>query len=737
MISLQGLPDGYVTPDSGFCIDDVRIFGKRRIRDDNYDSGLPPDVIEVDDAFSTPEDQFCNTDCSNVISTCSNIDNTLAIFFGDTTSCDTSPCGDFCVNENWTPVGNVQNESVLNFRCDYIIEGSQGPPADQISEWYICPDQFFSASCALITTSDPSAPMTSRCDRLQYNANSLLDANPQVFDCSFATPTNVPLNDAWILFRWINLFSNPGSYTVLDNFSLIASDCNPDAPTLLSPANGTTDLSGDSVECSWSNVFDTTPCSNGFYRFEFQEFGNPATRITIDNLTQTTTTLTNLPPETTIEWYVFFVTPDGEEPSNVFIFTTASKRPGAALAISGGPGHCDTAVDIHLDKIVFDGGAKSTNQVLFGGAKTEIFRIERGAVFNTAIKIGDIGIPGYDGVTGMAILPDGRLVATANADAVFNDDERYGVLIEIDPLTGAAADIGEISNSTLVGGVGRFPGLTCYEPTNKLLTVSTGSSRALWEIDPVTGVGTFLGNLLIGGGGNGFTYHPGDGLLYRFSSSNSGVIWIVDPATGSPSGPLFSNLPWLSAMAVEPRTLRMFGTENRDPIGSSLVELFLGTETWTVLGPILRNGITDDINMDAIIFGPDPDDPICYDVFFGPDPAQLQLIATNLKEPCVSRAGLNPLQPCTRYYWQVRSYQNNYGETFSAVFKFTTRIVEDLNLDSIVNFFDFSKWAAIGLNQPCGPPDWCNGADINRDNTADLNDALLIFVNWLNLCNLP
>jgi hypothetical protein len=246
-----------------------------------------------------------------------------------------------------------------------------------------------------------------------------------------------------------------------------------------------------------------------------------------------------------------------------------------------------------------------------------------------------------------------------------------------------------------------------------------------------------IGFLLIGGGGNGFTYHPGDGLLYRFSSSNNRVLWIVDPGSGSPSGPLFSNLPWLNAMAVEPKTLRMFGTENRDPIGSSLVELFLATETWVNLGPILRNGITDDIDMDAIIFGPDPDDPICYDVFFGLNPAQLPVIATGLKEPCVSLAPLSPLQPCTRYYWQVRSYQNNYGETWSIIFKFTTEITGDINHDNIVNFLDFYRFAFTDMNQTCTAPNWRDGADINRDQAVDLDDASLIFSFWLKTGVLP
>jgi DNA-binding beta-propeller fold protein YncE len=51
-----------------------------------------------------------------------------------------------------------------------------------------------------------------------------------------------------------------------------------------------------------------------------------------------------------------------------------------------------------------------------------------------------IGPIGFNGVTGLELLPDGRLIASANADIVNPDvmgDTKIAVLIEIDRNTGA------------------------------------------------------------------------------------------------------------------------------------------------------------------------------------------------------------------------------------------------------------------------------------------------------------
>ena len=57
-----------------------------------------------------------------------------------------------------------------------------------------------------------------------------------------------------------------------------------------------------------------------------------------------------------------------------------------------------------------------------------------------ATLIGDIG---FEGVTGLAFLPDGRLVGSARQDT---EQIRSAILIEINPATGAGSLIGVIGS---------------------------------------------------------------------------------------------------------------------------------------------------------------------------------------------------------------------------------------------------------------------------------------------------
>ena len=76
-----------------------------------------------------------------------------------------------------------------------------------------------------------------------------------------------------------------------------------------------------------------------------------------------------------------------------------------------------------------------------------------------------IGPIGFDGVTGMAVLGDGRVVASANDD---QPGERISVLIEINLFTGQGTLIGQIGKDSNLGECGRVPDLT-YDPVTDTL----------------------------------------------------------------------------------------------------------------------------------------------------------------------------------------------------------------------------------------------------------------------------
>ncbi|MGB2692288.1 MAG: IPTL-CTERM sorting domain-containing protein [Thermodesulfobacteriota bacterium] len=174
-----------------------------------------------------------------------------------------------------------------------------------------------------------------------------------------------------------------------------------------------------------------------------------------------------------------------------------------------------------------------------------------------------IGPIGFNAVTGMAVLGDGRLVASARADA---NGERISILIEIDPRTGQGTLIGTIGNNE-EGGCGRAPDLTYDAATDTLYGIGFrcvpgdghGNITELLQINQTTGEGTTIGQTGFFGGGNGLAISAG-GIL--FSSENIEFI-SINPQTGQ--GTLVANHPLIefvmSAMDFHPQTGELFGIE--------------------------------------------------------------------------------------------------------------------------------------------------------------------------------
>ncbi len=174
-----------------------------------------------------------------------------------------------------------------------------------------------------------------------------------------------------------------------------------------------------------------------------------------------------------------------------------------------------------------------------------------------------IGPIGFLGVSGMAVLGDGRLVGSANADA---NGDRISILIEIDPLTGTGSLIGTIGNNNL-GGCGRVPDLTYDRATDTLYGIGFrcipgndhGNITELLRIDQTTGQGTTIGQTGFFGGGNGLAIRS-NGTL--FSSTNENF-FTLNPQTGQ--GTLVATHPLIeivmSALDFSPITGELFGIE--------------------------------------------------------------------------------------------------------------------------------------------------------------------------------
>jgi|GEM_PF-1388843 len=185
---------------------------------------------------------------------------------------------------------------------------------------------------------------------------------------------------------------------------------------------------------------------------------------------------------------------------------------------------------------------------------------------NTA-DVNPVGPMGFRGVSGMAVLGDGRLVGSAIADA---GSDFISILIEIDPLTGAGSLIGTIGNNNL-GGCGRVPDLTYDAATDTLYGIGFrcipgnghGNITDLIRIDQATGQGTIIGQTGFFGGGNALAVR-GDGTLIS-SEGNGAVLNILtlDPLTGQGTVIASRNVNALvyNAFDFSPVTGELFGIE--------------------------------------------------------------------------------------------------------------------------------------------------------------------------------
>lgn len=150
-------------------------------------------------------------------------------------------------------------------------------------------------------------------------------------------------------------------------------------------------------------------------------------------------------------------------------------------------------------------------------------------------------------------------------------------LMEIDPTTGVATFVATITGGNTVGEL-------AYDPTTDTLYAASTSTDQLWKIDYNTGVATLIGDFNRGAVDpvmHGLEYHPPTGGLFGIDYRDKGLV-TIDKATGQANlvgiTPLtgFGTIAWDAGRGV------MFGGDSGT---DSLWRIDLATGAGTLVGP--------------------------------------------------------------------------------------------------------------------------------------------------------
>jgi hypothetical protein len=233
------------------------------------------------------------------------------------------------------------------------------------------------------------------------------------------------------------------------------------------------------------------------------------------------------------------------------------------------------------------GATSATAQLtLYAAAKGEVEGSAPSTLYTlgiadaVAVEIGPIQGPDpsqpgtlhWENVTGLAFLPDGRLVGAASADAILAAG-RGSALIEIDHESGAATFIGVIDDD-ITGVCGRITDLAYESRGQVLYGIGKGcpdDEEWLYSIDAFTGQGTEIGVLDAEVRmGNGLAAEPATTTLYaartRLQADRYRLeLQTVDKETGM-------------ATDVQESAAGPMGGLDFDPIGRSLYAVGLDEE---------------------------------------------------------------------------------------------------------------------------------------------------------------
>ncbi len=248
------------------------------------------------------------------------------------------------------------------------------------------------------------------------------------------------------------------------------------------------------------------------------------------------------------------------------------------------------------------GVARNECVVMGGATGSSLYKVNPNNA--NAALIGDIG---FEGVTGLAFLPDGRLVASARGE--LSGEDRFAILIEIDPRTGAGTLIGTIGE-LVDGECARAPDLSVDPLTSTLF--ATGDlcqdggffDDSLQTVNPNTGMGAVIGSYQpFNGGGNGLAISNNNVFCVTVTVGSFATLIAVDPNSGAPT--LHATLTldqniFVNALAFHPSTQKLFGSTvdlNTSPNERSSTLITINTVT----GQTTEIGVLPDC-FDGIIF---------------------------------------------------------------------------------------------------------------------------------------
>lgn len=215
-----------------------------------------------------------------------------------------------------------------------------------------------------------------------------------------------------------------------------------------------------------------------------------------------------------------------------------------------------------------------------------------------------IGPIGFNGVTGLEFLPDGRLIASANAD---NDDDFIAVLIEINRDTGAGSLIGILGNDNIENECARMPDIAYDSNRGQLFGYSDfcfGDTEGLNLINPNNADVNFIGPSGFEDGGNALAVRRTDSTIFGTPIDADGLITLNrNTGAGTVIPASAGNVPnAINAMDFNPQSGVLFGSfkDFDDIIGNGESESYLVTintdnGVFTVVGQTV-------LGLDAIVF---------------------------------------------------------------------------------------------------------------------------------------
>lgn len=216
-----------------------------------------------------------------------------------------------------------------------------------------------------------------------------------------------------------------------------------------------------------------------------------------------------------------------------------------------------------------------------------------------------VGTPGFNGMTALAYLDDGRLLAAGI------QDNETSILVEINPVTGEGSLIGVIGNFNNPNECARIAGLTYDSVTDTLYGLARFCSgdldRPLVTINTETAEMTPIGEVGFRGGGSGLAIRN-DGTLFASSTSNTVFsLFTLNRNTGASTlvGTMQTNGVTnggvvVGGLAFHPITQELFASSNNAEVG--LTDSYLFTVDESVPPSFNVQGQTVNC-FDGIVFG--------------------------------------------------------------------------------------------------------------------------------------